>query len=60
MSRSGLSTGLRNQNCVFACGHSILEPLVQDGYRRPDAAAFGGGGHRPAGTVQVPYARRGS
>lgn len=46
--------GRNKQNCVFACGHSIInrsshtnigELMLQNG----------GGGHRAAGTCQVPY-----
>jgi nanoRNase/pAp phosphatase (c-di-AMP/oligoRNAs hydrolase) len=47
--------GLRNQNCVFACGHSILNRSCQTDIGSL-MRSFGGGGHRPAGTVQVPYA----
>jgi nanoRNase/pAp phosphatase (c-di-AMP/oligoRNAs hydrolase) len=46
--------GRNNLNVVFACGHSIINrsSTVDVGalMRR-----FGGGGHRPAGTCQVPY-----
>ncbi len=46
--------GLKNQNCVFACGHSILNRSS-----RTDIGAlmrrFGGGGHVVAGTCQVPH-----
>ena len=46
--------GFRKQNCVFACGHSILNRSCT-----MDIGALmrshGGGGHRPAGTCQVPY-----
>jgi nanoRNase/pAp phosphatase (c-di-AMP/oligoRNAs hydrolase) len=46
--------GRGNQNVVFACGHSIINrtSTVDVGalMRR-----FGGGGHRPAGTCQVPH-----
>lgn len=46
--------GFRNQNCVFACGHSILnksaECNVGDTMRD-----LGGGGHRVAGTCQVSH-----
>ena len=44
--------GFRGQNCVFACGHSILNLTAQthigDLMRR-----HGGGGHAAAGTCQV-------
>ncbi len=47
--------GLRAQNCVFACGHSILNTSS-----KTDIGAlmriYGGGGHKAAGTCQVPYA----
>ncbi len=50
--------GLRAQNCVFACGHSVLNRTSTT-----DIGAlmrfYGGGGHRPAGTCQVPYADAG-
>jgi len=46
--------GYRGQNCVFACGHSITNKGSQT-----DVGAlmrkYDGGGHRPAGTCQVPY-----
>jgi nanoRNase/pAp phosphatase (c-di-AMP/oligoRNAs hydrolase) len=46
--------GFRNQNCVFACGHSILNRTAKcsigDTMRK-----LGGGGHRVAGTCQVPH-----
>lgn len=46
--------GFRNQNCVFACGHSILNKSARcnigDVMR-----SMGGGGHRVAGTCQVPH-----
>lgn len=46
--------GFKNQNCVFACGHSIVnrssEANVGALMRR-----YGGGGHTPAGTCQVPH-----
>lgn len=47
-------SGFKNQNCVFACGHSILnkssEVNVGALMRR-----LGGGGHVAAGTCQVPH-----
>jgi nanoRNase/pAp phosphatase (c-di-AMP/oligoRNAs hydrolase) len=47
--------GRENQNCVFACGHSILNRTA-----KTDIGAlmrtFGGGGHEGAGTCQVPHA----
>lgn len=46
--------GKGKQNAVFACGHSILNRTAQT-----DVGTLmlqhGGGGHRPAGTCQVPY-----
>jgi nanoRNase/pAp phosphatase (c-di-AMP/oligoRNAs hydrolase) len=47
--------GRGNQNCVFACGHSIVNRTS-----KADIGAlmrrFGGGGHKPAGTCQVEHA----
>ncbi|KEO81993.1 exopolyphosphatase [Tumebacillus flagellatus] len=47
--------GKAKQNAVFACGHSIINRTSQT-----DVGALmlanGGGGHKPAGTCQVPYA----
>ncbi|NOU97990.1 exopolyphosphatase [Paenibacillus sp. LMG 31456] len=46
--------GRNNQNCVFACGHSIVNRTSQ-----VDVGTLmlqnGGGGHKAAGTCQVPY-----
>lgn len=46
--------GLRGQNCVFACGHSIVNRTA-----RSDIGTlmrrFGGGGHTAAGTCQVAH-----
>ena len=46
--------GFRNQNCVMACGHSIVNRTsrvhVGSLMRR-----YGGGGHGAAGTCQVPH-----
>ena len=46
--------GFRNQNCVFACGHSIINRSS-----RTDIgslmAEYGGGGHRCAGTCQMAH-----
>ena len=46
--------GKQRQNCVIACGHSIVNRTA-----RTDVGAlmlkYGGGGHRAAGTCQVPY-----
>lgn len=46
--------GFRNQNCVFACGHSILNrsSTVDIGALM---RKYGGGGHFAAGTCQVPH-----
>lgn len=47
--------GFQNQNCVFACGHSILNHSS-----KTDIGAlmrrYGGGGHEAAGTCQVSHA----
>lgn len=46
--------GLRGQNCVFACGKSILKKDTKTNIgalMRP----YGGGGHEAAGTCQVSY-----
>jgi nanoRNase/pAp phosphatase (c-di-AMP/oligoRNAs hydrolase) len=46
--------GKGNRNCVFACGHSILNRTA-----RTDIGAlmrrYGGGGHHAAGTCQVEH-----
>ena len=46
--------GFQNQNCVFACGHSILNRTS-----KTDIGAlmrhYGGGGHDAAGTCQIPH-----
>jgi len=46
--------GRNKQNCVFACGHSIVNRTS-----RTNVGALmlkhGGGGHHAAGTCQVPY-----
>lgn len=46
--------GFRGQNCVFACGHSIINPTSKTNIgalmRR-----HGGGGHEAAGTCQVAH-----
>lgn len=46
--------GFRNQNCVFACGHSVINKTSQT-----DIGALmrqhGGGGHVPAGTCQIAH-----
>jgi nanoRNase/pAp phosphatase (c-di-AMP/oligoRNAs hydrolase) len=46
--------GLRNQNCVFACGHSIVNRTARAN-SGDLMARFGGGGHAAAGTCQVPH-----
>lgn len=49
-----LVEGKGKQNCVFACGHSIINrtSAVDVGALMLE---YGGGGHKPAGTCQVPY-----
>lgn len=46
--------GFQNQNCVFACGHSIVNQTS-----RTDIGTlmrhYGGGGHHAAGTCQVAH-----
>jgi nanoRNase/pAp phosphatase (c-di-AMP/oligoRNAs hydrolase) len=44
--------GFRNQNCVFACGHSILNKTATCNIGEV-MRSLGGGGHRVAGTCQV-------
>jgi nanoRNase/pAp phosphatase (c-di-AMP/oligoRNAs hydrolase) len=46
--------GLQKQNCVFACGQSILNKTSQTNIGSL-MRQFGGGGHQAAGTCQVPY-----
>ncbi|MGB8954844.1 MAG: exopolyphosphatase [Tumebacillaceae bacterium] len=46
--------GRAKQNCVFACGHSILNRTSQTNIGAL-MLKNGGGGHRVAGTCQVPY-----
>ncbi|HZO91400.1 MAG TPA: exopolyphosphatase [Chthonomonadaceae bacterium] len=46
--------GLRGQNCVFACGHSIINRTSHTDIGTL-MRSFGGGGHESAGTCQVPY-----
>jgi nanoRNase/pAp phosphatase (c-di-AMP/oligoRNAs hydrolase) len=46
--------GYRAQNCVIACGHSIINRSSQTDIGTL-MRQFGGGGHRPAGTCQVSY-----
>ncbi len=47
--------GFRNQNTVFACGHSIINRTSQTDIGKL-MAEFGGGGHQAAGTCQVEHA----
>jgi oligoribonuclease NrnB/cAMP/cGMP phosphodiesterase (DHH superfamily) len=46
--------GYRAQNCVVACGHSILNRSATTDVGEL-MRSYGGGGHHPAGTCQVPY-----
>jgi nanoRNase/pAp phosphatase (c-di-AMP/oligoRNAs hydrolase) len=46
--------GLRGQNCVFACGKSIVKPGAATNIGAL-MREFGGGGHEAAGTCQVAY-----
>ncbi|BDI33067.1 exopolyphosphatase [Capsulimonas corticalis] len=46
--------GFRNQNCVFACGHSIVNRSSEANVGAV-MRAHGGGGHAPAGTCQVAH-----
>ena len=46
--------GRNKQNCVFACGHSIINRTSNTNIGDL-MLAFGGGGHQAAGTCQVPY-----
>ena len=46
--------GFQGQNCVFACGHSILNRTSQT-HVGSLMRRFGGGGHEAAGTCQVPH-----
>jgi nanoRNase/pAp phosphatase (c-di-AMP/oligoRNAs hydrolase) len=50
--------GKEKQNCVFACGRSIVNrsSTVDIGSLM---LKHGGGGHHAAGTCQVPYAQAG-
>ena len=47
--------GFQGQNCVFACGHSILNRTSRT-HIGALMRRFGGGGHEAAGTCQVPHA----
>ncbi|MFC0212377.1 exopolyphosphatase [Paenibacillus chartarius] len=46
--------GRAKQNCVFACGHSILNKTSKTNIGEL-MLKNGGGGHHAAGTCQVPY-----
>jgi nanoRNase/pAp phosphatase (c-di-AMP/oligoRNAs hydrolase) len=46
--------GFRNQNCVFACGHSILNQSSKT-HIGSLMRRHGGGGHEAAGTCQISY-----
>ena len=46
--------GRGNQNCVFACGHSILNRASQT-HIGALMRQYGGGGHHAAGTCQVSH-----
>jgi len=46
--------GFQNQNCVFACGHSILNKTSHT-HVGALMRRHGGGGHEAAGTCQVPH-----
>ncbi len=46
--------GFQGKNCVFACGHSILNKTSQT-HIGALMRRFAGGGHEAAGTCQVPH-----
>ncbi len=46
--------GFQGKNCVFACGHSILNKTSRT-HIGSLMRGFGGGGHGAAGTCQVPH-----
>ena len=46
--------GFQGKNCVFACGHSILNKTSRT-HIGMLMRGFGGGGHGAAGTCQVPH-----
>jgi nanoRNase/pAp phosphatase (c-di-AMP/oligoRNAs hydrolase) len=48
--------GRNKQNCVFACGHSIVNRTAQTNIGDL-MLQYGGGGHHAAGTCQVDYAQ---
>lgn len=47
--------GFQGKNCVFACGHSIINK-TSDVNIGALMRRYGGGGHTAAGTCQVPHA----
>lgn len=47
-------SGRQNQNCVFACGKSILNRTSRTNIGML-CQQFGGGGHEASGTCQVPH-----
>lgn len=46
--------GFQNQNCVFACGHSIVNQTAQSNIGVL-MRGYGGGGHDAAGTCQISH-----
>lgn len=46
--------GKAQQNCVFACGHSIINRTSKTDTGKL-MLQYGGGGHQAAGTCQIPY-----
>lgn len=46
--------GFQGKNCVFACGHSIINKTSRT-HIGALMRGFGGGGHEAAGTCQVPH-----
>ncbi len=48
--------GFHNQNCVYACGHSIINRTSKCDVGKV-MRRFGGGGHRAAGTCQVEHSQ---
>jgi len=49
-----VTDGRNKRNCVFACGRSIVNRTSQTNIGEI-MLSMGGGGHRTAGTCQVPY-----
>ena len=47
-------SGFQGKNCVFACGHSIMNKTSRT-HIGSLMRGFGGGGHEAAGTCQVPH-----